>query len=285
MRNLNKPTITIIGAGALARVLVLSLHTARYEVREIIARRPATSQRRAQKLAKLCNTHAAMVHSAKLDSDVIWMCVPDDAVAEVARELAKRKDIEWRNKSVVHSSGALPASVLMPLQERGASVASAHPMNTFVETSAPTLKGVPFALEGDNRSVRVVESVVRKLGGEAFRIHAESKPLYHAMGAFASPLYVSLIAAAEEVGHKAGFKTPRKVMAHILRQTTENIIWQGTAGAFSGPMKRGDIATLRKHLEVLRSLPEAIEIYKVLCKNAIHHLPVKNRAALLKLFI
>jgi len=271
-----KTTITIIGAGALARVLALALSKSGHRIKEIITRDNAVSGRRARQLAELCNASAATVTVAKLDAGLIWICVPDDAIAEVAHRLAERKDIFWREKTVAHSSGALPASVLEALQKKGASAASVHPLNSFVRTSGLDLRGVPFTLEGDKGAVALVKRIVKDLGGTSFSIAARNKPLYHAMGAFASPLYVSLIAGAEEVGRKAGFKLPLKLMAHILRHTTENIIRQGTAGAFSGPLKRGDLATLRKHLDALRVVPQVLQVYKVLSVHAVKKLPVRK---------
>jgi len=269
-----KPTIAIIGAGALAHVLAPSFCHAGYKIEEIVARDAKDSKRHALQLVKSCDARAATITTAKLDAQIIWICVPDDAIAMVASQLADRKHSYWRGKTIVHSSGALPASILQVLKRKGARVASAHPMNSFVRKSAPEFTGVPFALEGDKNAIALVKRVVKDLGGEPFTIATRTKSLYHAMGAFASPLFVSLIAAAEEVGHKAGFKHPRKVLAHILRQTTENIIQQGTANAFSGPLKRGDLLTLRKHLLVLRTLPQVLDVYKALSRNAARKLPV-----------
>jgi predicted short-subunit dehydrogenase-like oxidoreductase (DUF2520 family) len=249
---LNKPIIAIVGAGNLGRVLSGALERHRYVVDEVITRR---------------------TKRPRLRADLVWICVPDREIAKVAKELSKHAD--WRDKVAVHSSGALPASVLLDLKKRGAAVASAHPLNTFVAKSKPDLTDVPFAIEGDAVAVRVMERIARDLNGGAdiLRIAASQKPLYHAMGAFASPLLIALLANAEAVGKAAGVKDARCALAKILRTTVDNYLNHGAAASFSGPLVRGDVATVRKHLKVLKSLLRTRAVYKALAESALELLP------------
>jgi predicted short-subunit dehydrogenase-like oxidoreductase (DUF2520 family) len=249
---LKKPTIIIVGAGNLGRVLAAALKLKGYVVEEVITRR---------------------TKRPRLRADVVWICVPDREIAKVANELSKA--VDWHSKVAVHSSGALPASALSKLKSRGASIASAHPLNTFVATSKPDLMGVPFAVEGEAAAVRVIGRVIRDLNGatDVFTIPATRKPLYHAMGAFASPLLIALLANAEAVGRAAGVKDPRRTLAKILRTTLDNYLDHGAAASFSGPIVRGDAATIRKHLKELRSLPSARAVYKTLAESALQLLP------------
>src|SRR5258708_6820096 len=124
-------TISIVGAGNLGRVLALSLQAERFHIHEIITRDNAASLRKASALAKKVRARASSVKSARLDAKVIWVCVPDDAIASVAQELSNLP-VEWKGKTVLHASRALPSSELLPLKKKGAAVASLHPMNTFV---------------------------------------------------------------------------------------------------------------------------------------------------------
>ena len=105
-----------------------------------------------------------------------------------------------------------------------------------------------------------------------------AKPLYHAFGAFASPLLIATLAAGERVGRRAGLreKEVRAAMRPIVEQTLRNYLEQGGAGAFSGPLVRGDTETIRKHLQALRALPEARAAYIALVRSALRTLPVKN---------
>jgi predicted short-subunit dehydrogenase-like oxidoreductase (DUF2520 family) len=98
-------------------------------------------------------------------------------------------------------------------------------------------------------------------------------------------MFVALMTFAEQVA--AAANVPRgavaKVIHPILMKTVENYLANGTAAAFSGPINRGDVATVRKHLAALKRVPGAREVYVRLASEAARKLPVKNRAAMAKL--
>jgi predicted short-subunit dehydrogenase-like oxidoreductase (DUF2520 family) len=279
-----KSTVAIVGPGRLGRVLALALNAAGYCVTELIHRDSAKSRIQARSLATLIGAQLTTVKSAKLDADIVWLCVPDDALSATAQELATRgfKSTSWQSKIVLHSSGALPAAELAPLKKLGAAVGSAHPMNTFVASSKPSFAGTPFAVEGDVAAVRVAGKIIRELNSNAdvFKISGKQKPLYHAVGSLSSPLMISLLSAAESVARKAGIPRPGALTQRILQQTLENYLSQGANAAFSGPIRRGDVATVNKHLLALRALPEAREIYVTLAKHAVSKLPAKRQKEL-----
>jgi predicted short-subunit dehydrogenase-like oxidoreductase (DUF2520 family) len=278
-----KATITLIGAGNLAQALGPALLAAGYRIDAVAGRQTASSRRRAAMLAKNTGARAVLLEQAAPGSDVVWICHTDDALAETARSLARRAD--WRGTTVFHSSGALTSDVLAPLRRAGAQVASLHPMMTFVPGVAPQMATVPFAVEGDERAVAMARKIVRALGAEIFAIPKSAKPLYHALGSFSSPLIVATLVTAERVGRGAGLTAAqtRKVMAPILKQTLRNYLERGAAAAFSGPMKRGDLNTVRRHLRVLGRVPGASEVYRALVKSALVDLPARNRTQLARL--
>ena len=219
---------------------------------------------------------------ARLDADVIWFCVPDREIARAARRLAEV--VDWRGKTALHSSGALASDKLRRLRARGAAVASVHPLMTFVAGSVPSLQGVPFALEGDPSALRVARRIVRDLGAEAFSISKHRKMAYHAWGAFASPLLIALLVTAEKVARAAGLSNneARGKMLPIVRQTLANYARLGPAGAFSGPIVRGDAQVVRQHLKELKKVPEARAVYLALARAGLRFLPSRNRRELEK---
>jgi predicted short-subunit dehydrogenase-like oxidoreductase (DUF2520 family) len=150
-------------------------------------------------------------------------------------------------------------------------------MMTFVEGITPELKGVGFAIEGEHKAVAVVKRMIRRLGGETFAIAKKDKALYHAWGTFLSPLLTSLFAAGEGVAIRAGVtsRMARRWMLPIVRQTVENYVRQGGTRGFSGPIVRGDAATVRKHLQVLEKHP-ARDVYVALARSALRTLPARN---------
>jgi predicted short-subunit dehydrogenase-like oxidoreductase (DUF2520 family) len=157
-----------------------------------------------------------------------------------------------------------------------------HPLMTFVRGSRPSLSGVSFAMEGDARAVRVARRVVEDLGGQAYPIRKQDKAAYHAWGTFASPLLTALLATTEQVAVLAGLnrKAAKRRMMPILLQTLANYAAFDAAGAFSGPIVRGDVDTVKRHLRALRDLPSAREVYSALARSALQYLPAKNKKAL-----
>ena len=212
----------------------------------------------------------------RIQADLIWLCVPDREISAVAAELARKK--LWQGKFAFHSSGALTSDELNALRKQGPSVASVHPLMTFVAGSTPSLKGIPFALEGDATALKAARAIVRDLGGEPFTLSQQSKPAYHAWGSFLSPLLVALLATSEEVAKSAGLtlRETRRRMMPIVRQTVANYEALGAAGAFSGPLVRGDTQTVHKHLKALKRIPEAKDVYIALARSAVRHLPVER---------
>jgi predicted short-subunit dehydrogenase-like oxidoreductase (DUF2520 family) len=271
-----KPAITIVGPGNLGSAMARALHAAGYRIAEIV-HRGGPSAKRARLLAREVGASAVTLKDARLTADLIWICAGDSAIAGAAEELAGRGD--WAGNTAFHSSGALSSRELKPLRDRGAAVASIHPMMTFVRQARPELAGVTFAVEGDPLAVRLARRIALDLGGRVVMIEAGHKPMYHAFGAFTSPLIIATLAAAERVARKAGIgeAAARAAIVPILLQTIRNYLAHGPADAFSGPLVRGDVTTVRRHLEVLRSVPEARAAYVALARSALKTLPVKRK--------
>jgi predicted short-subunit dehydrogenase-like oxidoreductase (DUF2520 family) len=278
-----KPRIAIVGPGRLGGALARALSQAGYQVIEIVSRDTAPSRRRARALAKLTRSHASTIRNARLDADVVWFCVSDREIARAARNLAPAT--KWKGKAAFHCSGALAGDELRVLRQRGAVVASVHPLMTFVRASIPSFRGVPFGVEGGAAALRIARGIVHDLGGTLFPVRKERKAAYHAWGTFLSPLLVATLVSAEQVARAAGFsaREARKNMLPIVRQTLANYAKLGPAEAFSGPLVRGDVDVVRRHLRTLRKIPEAREVYMALAAAALQHLPVRSRKELKKL--
>lgn len=278
-----KVRIAIVGAGNLGTALAVSLRRAGYVIESVIPGRTPSSLRRGKALARevgarlLTDLHAS-------SAAVIWFCVPDSKIANAAAAYARYLPVR-EGLVALHSSGALTSDELGSFREKGATVACAHPLMTFVRGSRPSLAGVPFAVEGDTPAVRLVRRIVTELGGAYYPIRKSDKPAYHAWGAFASPLLTSLLVTSEKVAELAGVdrKSARRRMIPILLQTLANYASFGAAGAFSGPIVRGDVETVRKHLQVLRKTRAPRDAYVALGHAALQYLPVKNRRELKKL--
>ena len=279
-----KLRIALVGAGNLATALAPSLRNAGYGIDQIVSRDRSGSWRRARSLASKSDAVAVVASRAHIQADVVWFCVPDAEISGAAASL--RDAADWKGKVAIHSSGALTSDELAELRRRGAAVASVHPLMTFVKRSSlrgmPSLAGVPFAIEGDRAATRAALQIVAHLRGNPFLIQKKDKPLYHAWGMFLSPLLTALLAASERVAAaaKVARSVARKRMLPIVQQTIANYAAAGASKAFSGPIARGDAETVGKHLQVLKGVAEASEIYIALAKAALLYLPAKNRREL-----
>lgn len=289
-RKSNSTTVSLIGSGNLAQALAPALRSVGYRISTIAFRNTASSRRRATALARRVGAQTIPVDQAGLDADVTWVLHTDDALPETARRLSSnvisRKSASpksaWKGKIVFHSSGALTSDVLAPLRRAGAYVASVHPLMTFVPGTQPDFKNIPLAVEGDPQALAAAKRIAARLGAEVFTIKKQSKVLYHALGSFSSPLLMSTLATAERVGQAAGLsrQQTRKMIGPIVEQTIRNYLQNSAADAFSGPIKRGDVDTVRRHLRDLRKTPEARQVYRALVKSALRELPARNRRAL-----
>lgn len=259
---MKKASIAIIGAGRLGTALARRLSEAGYKVSKINSRN--------------------IPHCEKLGTDVVWFCVPDAEIASVARSFS---DLSSPGKLAFHSSGALTSGVLDQWRRAGARVASVHPLMTFVKGSVPELAGVPFAIEGDTSAVRVAKGIVRDLGGRAVAIRKQNKVAYHAFATMICPLLVSLLAVSQKAAALAGVPAAdsRRRMLPIIRQTLRNYEKLGLAGAFSGPIVRGDVETILAHLKALAKVPAAKHAYAALARASLELLPNHNRRKIARL--
>jgi predicted short-subunit dehydrogenase-like oxidoreductase (DUF2520 family) len=276
-----RPGVAIIGAGSLAASLAPALHESGYAITEIISRNPRDA--RARKLAARVGARTVTISTADLDATLLWFCVPDREIRVAAASLVGRAT--GKIKYAFHSSGALASGELATIRRRGVAVASVHPLMTFVPGSRPSLAGVPFALEGDAAAIRIARWIVRDLGGESFLLPASRKAAYHAWATLTSPLLVAFLVTLEEASRVAGIKKQdsRRMSLPIIRQTLANYSALSPQRSFSGPIIRGDAATVAKHLAVLRKVPGAREVYVALARAALRGLPAKNRSELRKL--
>ena len=285
----NKLTVALVGAGKLAGFLVPALAEAGYRVTEIVTREQRGSMMPARALARPVGAQVATVRAASLDADVVWFAVPDSEIGRAAEKVARRME-EMGAKSPrprfgFHSSGAVGSRKLDSLRRAGVAVASVHPLMTFVGGAPPSLRQVPFAVEGDTAAVRLARRMVRELGGESFVLAEKQKAAYHAWATMTSPLFLAYLVALEEAAREAGLgrKEARRMSLPIVRQTIENYARRGPAKSFSGPFIRGDVETVEKHLALLKRSPKVQAVYAALARVALDGLPVRNRGKLSRL--
>ena len=188
---------------------------------------------------------------AERDADVTLLCVPDAAIRDVARGLISGP--AW----IAHVSGATPLSALAPHERRF----SLHPLQTFTRTRGPEqLDGAWAAVTAETDEGRTVGfELARALGLQPFGLADEARPLYHAGAAIASNYLVTLHRVASELFAAAG--APAEALEPLMRRTIEN------GFELTGPIERGDWATVEAHRTAIRSVrPDLEPLYDVLAE-------------------
>lgn len=221
-----------------------------------------------------------------LAANVVLIATPDDAVHGVATKLARMGGDEWRGKVALHTSGALDRTALGPLERRGAATGSMHPLQTFSGRGAPTLEGLVFAIEGSRAALRVARQMTRELGGVPVPLEGRHKPAYHAAGALVAGHLLGVIEAATRILMAQGFTRRQAVRAllPLVRQTLENFERLGPGPSWTGPVSRGDYATVARHVAALRAFPrEYRDAYTVLARLSAAVLAREPRATLARL--
>jgi predicted short-subunit dehydrogenase-like oxidoreductase (DUF2520 family) len=256
-------TISIIGAGRVGQAIAKRLRKLGWRIGAVVTRSRG-SARAAARAIGAGTPHAALTPEA-LDADVILLSVPDDVLANVAQNLAKiagsGPSKKSRRKIVLHTSGALDHRVLAPLARRGASTGSMHPMQTFSGRSTPRLDGVIFSIEGAPAARRAAQKIARSLGGTPIILHANDKPAYHASGTIVAGHALALVESATQTLLKIGFTRHRanQALLPLIRQMLDNYESLGPHAAWTGPLSRGDYATISKHVRALRRFPREFQ--------------------------
>jgi predicted short-subunit dehydrogenase-like oxidoreductase (DUF2520 family) len=185
---------------------------------------------------------------------VVVLAVPDDAILPLAAALARATSLRSAQVAL-HLSGSLTSNALSALAGGGAALGSLHPLQTLVqpEHAPDRLRGAWAAVEGSARAVEMAERLARDIGLRPFRLRAEHKARYHAGAVFASNYFVVVEAIATRLLQEAGMgeRDAWAALAPLVAGTLRNLEVQGPLAALTGPVARGDVDTLTRHLSVL----------------------------------
>lgn len=260
-----RPGVALIGAGAMGRALGLRLAESGYPIRGVLSR----TRRSAEDLARVLGAPVASDRLGDLPAGapLVVLCVPDDQLADLAETLTGVPR-SWQHSVVLHTSGALPASVLAPLAAEGARTLSFHPLQTVTaDTDAGTLEGVTVGIEGDAPGVAAGIELAAGLAMRYLVVSADAKPRYHLAAAMASNLFVTLLGMVQEVLSSIDIDRDgaMALLEPLLRGTLDNLVSSSPEEALTGPVARGDLATLRAHgLALRKDLPHLVPAYAAL---------------------
>lgn len=267
MKKNDSPKIGFIGAGTTGTALAVRLAQSGYQVIAVSSRSLAS----AEKLAGRING-CQVYKTAKEVADVVqlaFITTPDDTISKVAAET------KWHNgQSVVHCSGAHSVDILEPAKQLGANTGCFHPLQTFasVDQAIDNIPGSTFAIEADEPLASKLKEMATALEGDWVILKAGDKVLYHAAAVFACNYLVTLVKLATDLWQTFEVTPAQatKALMPLLRGTLSNIENVGLPNCLTGPIARGDLGTISRHLQSLeKQAPQILSIYKELGQQTI----------------
>ncbi|NOZ63273.1 MAG: DUF2520 domain-containing protein [Calditrichaeota bacterium] len=277
MKEINR--ISIVGSGRVGFALAKALAEGGFSILGLFDRDP-------ERLEWAKRQDIAEKYSVKLDDltsgDAIFICVSDDRIRVVARQLAQMFAEKKLVQFAFHCSGSLSADVLQPLSKYGVKIGSMHPVGTFsgAEDDNKKLRGIFWAVEGDELALSAAKSLIRRLQGEFIVLPKSAKPLHHLACTFASNYVNFLLSIVVELYRELGVdeESAQKLIMPLVKTTIENIGKRGLQESLTGPAARGDLGTIEKHLKILsEQFPEFEIIYKKLGGRIFEYPSVMNR--------
>ncbi len=247
-RNPSQPqlpgTLALVGPGRAGTTIAVALRARGWTPVAVAGRSPeAPSTRRA---AERLGVPGVPVAQAGRDADLVLVATPDAAIAEAGLELAPGLQ---RGALVVHLSGACPLEELGKLQAERPDVAigALHPLQSLptVELGLARLPGSWCAVDGPP----AVERLALTLGLRPFHLEAAQRARYHAAATIASNHLVALLGQAVRVAEAAG--VPPEALLPLVRASVDNVDALGAGDALTGPVARGDVDTVVRHLDAL----------------------------------
>jgi predicted short-subunit dehydrogenase-like oxidoreductase (DUF2520 family) len=267
--------IGFIGAGTVGTALSVRLSGRGYAVVAVSSRSRASAENLAQAVTgcRVFDNNQGVADNAGL----IFITTPDDVIALVASQ------VKWHpGQSVIHCSGADSTDILKPAEELGAQVGVFHPLQTFASTrqAIENIPGSTFALEAEAPLIDTLKDMATALDGHWVKLKASDKVLYHAAAVIACNYMVTLVKLATDLWQTFGVPPQQatRALLPLLRGTIHNIETVGIPKCLTGPIARGDVGTIRKHLDALnQTAPGLLPTYRELGLQTIPIAVAKGR--------
>jgi predicted short-subunit dehydrogenase-like oxidoreductase (DUF2520 family) len=201
-------------------------------------------------------------------SDIIAITTQDRVIQDIAREIDARAE-RLDGKLFFHTSGADPSSILSPLDKKGAFLGSLHPLQTFpdIESAIEVLPDTCIFIEGDKKAIPLLKRLGENIGAQVYVITGKDKVLYHLSAVFVCNLLCALFYAGKGIMDKINIDF--EPFLPIIRATLKNIEHKGPLASLTGPIVRGDVKTVKAHLESIEDMELHRKVYKALSEVAL----------------
>ena len=200
------------------------------------------------------------------DSDVLFLTVPDDSLEDVWNKL---NSCHFTDKIICHTSGVHTSEIFSGLDNHNSYGYSIHPLCAINDKfkSYEDLSKIYFTIEGNKEKLDAMSNLFLRLGNQVNIIDTKDKARYHLAATMASNLVVGLVDMAESI-------IPHDALVPILKSNMYHIIEDGTVGALTGPIERGDANTIKMHLEALKD--SELDAYKTVSRHTLNVAKKKN---------
>lgn len=257
-----RPRLGFIGAGRLAQTLARAAQQAGWTVSHVASRHAG----RAQALADaLPGCSVVRMEAVATHCDLVLLTVSDDAIASVCAGLP------WRTgQAAVHCSGATEVSALQSAAAAGAAIGGFHPLTVFADPGATlaSLPGCTVAIEAQGILNSTLEQFAQDLRLRPLSLPPGARARYHAAAHYAGAFLNALLGEAARLWASFGASEEQTLAAllPLARSTLNAAQTGGLAESLPGVVSRGDVGTLRKHLDAIDGLPEQdiAALYRVL---------------------
>jgi predicted short-subunit dehydrogenase-like oxidoreductase (DUF2520 family) len=269
--------IGFIGAGKVGIAFGLYLKNQGFEIYGYFSRTFVS----AKKAAKITGSKAILnVKELPENIDLLFITTSDDAINKVCNDLVE-ENLLSEGKILIHMSGASSSKLLKKAKEVGCFIYSMHPLQAFadIEKAVSDLKDTYFSIEGDEEKLHVLEDILKTLGNPYFKLTDDQKSMYHLTACVVSNYLVTLMDYGGSLLSTIGIneKEGYKALLPLIEGTIHNIHHLGTKNALTGPIARGDVGTIKKHIEALKEHEAALAFYKVMGLKTIELAEKKNK--------
>lgn len=199
---------------------------------------------------------------------LLILAVPDSAIEATSRDLASSME-NVQLACVIHTSGSLPSSILAPFRSHGAPLLSLHPITSFPATDSEIdpFEGCVVSLEGTPTAREIGRSLVDRIRATPIEVTPDQKNVIHVAASIAANFSTTLASVADHLLSNAAVEShhARTILATLLRSVAENLSRNDPSEALTGPIVRGDVEIVRRHLDTLGQGSEAdVHLYRVL---------------------
>jgi predicted short-subunit dehydrogenase-like oxidoreductase (DUF2520 family) len=259
--------IGFIGAGTTGTALASRLDQQGFMVRAVASRSLTSARRLADRLenCKVYNTPQEVSDNAHL----VFITTPDDVIANIVNS------VKWHERQyLVHCSGAHSLDIMVAAKKYGAISGAFHPLQTFadIEQAFNNLPGSTFAIEAGEPLLATLKEMAIALKCDWVLLRGGDKALYHTAAVFSCNYLVTLVKLATDLWADFGVDqgTATRALLPLLRGTLQNIQNLGLPNCLTGPIARGDLGTIQKHIQTLKKEnPDVLAPYQLLGHHTI----------------